>query len=69
MKDFMIEYVAARQAELRAAARPQLRPVRTSPARQRLGWWLMELGLRLAAPPAPAPAPAPRFREGPLQGI
>jgi len=30
--------------------------------RQRLGWWLMSLGLRLAAP-------APRRREGPLQGI
>ena len=51
MKDFMIEYVAARQAELHATASPRLPRVRESRVRQRLGWWLMNLGLRLAAPP------------------
>lgn len=57
MHPFLPALAAARQEELLAAA---VRPAPRAPARQRLGWWLMELGLRLATP---------KRREGLLEGI
>ncbi|GAB3384802.1 hypothetical protein [Amycolatopsis echigonensis] len=39
MHPFVTEFAAARRDELLTAA-----------VRQRFGWWLMELGLRLATP-------------------
>ena len=57
MEPFLHALAAARRDELLAAA--VRHPLRT-PARQRLGWWLMELGLRLATP---------KRREGLLEGI
>ncbi|WP_158687998.1 MULTISPECIES: hypothetical protein [Actinomycetes] len=59
MHPFLPEYAAARQDELLAAG-VRSTPIRREPARQRLGWWLMELGLRLATP---------KRREGLLEGI
>lgn len=45
---------AHRAAELRAAA---YRPVPRTPLRTRLGWLLVELGLRLTAPRITVPVP------------
>ncbi|GAA1032407.1 MULTISPECIES: hypothetical protein [Amycolatopsis] len=58
MHPFLTEFAADRHDDLLAAAVrfPALR----APARQRLGWWLMELGLRLATP---------KRREGLLEGM
>ncbi|MFE1246539.1 hypothetical protein [Streptomyces sp. NPDC058741] len=44
----------ARAAELRAGAPP--RPARRHGLRTRLGWTLVEVGLRLATRPRPLPA-------------
>jgi hypothetical protein len=44
----------ARAAELRAEAEP--RPARRPELRTRLGWVLIELGLKLASRPGPVPA-------------
>ncbi|WP_336160224.1 hypothetical protein [Amycolatopsis sp. VC5-11] len=57
MHPFLSEFAADRQGELLAAA---VRLPPRTPARQRFGWWLMELGLRLATP---------KRREGLLEGI
>ncbi|WP_409182527.1 hypothetical protein F9C11_40035 [Amycolatopsis sp. VS8301801F10] len=60
MHPFLPEYAAARQDELRAVAGVRYSPTTRAPVRQRFGWWLIELGLRLAAP---------KRREGLLEGI
>ncbi|MGW7539360.1 hypothetical protein [Amycolatopsis sp. NPDC054798] len=58
MDPFLTALAAARHDELRAAA-VRCPPTPRPPARQRLGWWLMEVGLRLATP---------KRREGLLEG-
>ncbi|HEY3709872.1 MAG TPA: hypothetical protein VGL64_10880 [Amycolatopsis sp.] len=48
---FTEQFVHDRQAELRAAAGRRHRPRRRTP-KERLGWFLVETGLRLTASPA-----------------
>jgi hypothetical protein len=48
---FTEQFVHDRQAELRAAAGRRHRPHRRTP-KERLGWFLVETGLRLTASPA-----------------
>ncbi|WP_169776621.1 hypothetical protein [Amycolatopsis jejuensis] len=52
MDPFLAALASARQEDLLATAAPRpCAAVHRTPARQRFGWWLMELGLRLATPP------------------
>ncbi|WP_329057643.1 hypothetical protein [Amycolatopsis sp. NBC_01480] len=48
---FTEQFVHDRQAELHTAARRRHRPHRRPP-KERLGWFLVETGLRLTARPA-----------------
>ncbi|WP_078841191.1 hypothetical protein [Streptomyces acidiscabies] len=57
--DFHLPLHHQRTAELQASATThRLAHTPTPPLRTRLGWTLVELGLRLAAHPRPLPRPA-----------